>query len=300
MNISKPLDSLESLCDLLVRHEPESVRLHGAFSDVFKGEWYSKTLVKTFVAVKVIRVCAGDQNKIANSLIKEARIWETLNHPNVLPFFGLSYDAERRPALISPWMENGNVLEYMRRNPDTSRIQLISGIAFGMAYLHSVPIVHGDLRGSNILVDSYGKACISDFGLSSIQESMSDVEPLDMAQGSVRWRWMAPELLHDGTLQVNLKTDVYSFASVCYEIFTQRPPFYDISSEVDVILTLYNHGHPRRPPLTHPATSRGLDDRMWALMLECWNISADQRPDAYTLCRLLADEHRQGNPPSRL
>jgi Protein tyrosine and serine/threonine kinase len=59
----------------------------------------------------------------------EALIWRQLQHENVLPFLGCCTDAfSPRYALVSPWMENGNMLSYTTRHPDTNRLFLVSAL----------------------------------------------------------------------------------------------------------------------------------------------------------------------------
>jgi len=251
--------------------------LCGAFSDVYRGVSNGMS-----VAVKRIRFSlGGDQyDMVARRLSRESGVWRRLSHSNVLPFLGLCCDLEHPLSMVTPWMAQGNITEHLGVSPDTNRIRLLSEVADGLAYLHSVGVVHGDLKASNILIDSSVRACLADFGLAQIINKQSSFG------GTIRW--MAPELLHDGELLASPATDVYSFACVCYEIFTERVPFYNITSEFDVVIAIYNYEHPPRPPLTHPATSRGLDDSVWGLMEKCWNASPDERPTASTLCQVLA------------
>jgi serine/threonine protein kinase len=281
--------------DVKTQREPV---LCGAFSDVYRGFWNGMP-----VAVKLIRMGPGEQkyDKLARRLqhtgfkerrqmiSREAKLWRSLSHPNVLPFLGLCCDLERPLAMVSPWMSQGNIVECLRISPNTNRIKLLSEIAIGLAYLHSVPVVHGDLKGSNVLINSSGEPCIADFGLARIIDKQSSFG------GTTRWT--APELLHDGELLASPATDVYSFACVCYEVFTERLPFYNITSEFDVVIAIYNYEHPPRPPEIHPATSRGLDDSVWALMQECWNASPDERPTASTLCQVLAGMSMDSGSP---
>lgn len=57
---------------------------------------------------------------------REALIWRQLSHPNLLPFYGLYY-LDSRLCLVSPWMENGHLLEFLRNAPlDTNRLSLVS------------------------------------------------------------------------------------------------------------------------------------------------------------------------------
>ena len=58
-------------------------------------------------------------------LVKEIRIWSRLAHKNILPFLGFIIEGEY-PSLISEWMENGTALNYVRENPDTDILELVS------------------------------------------------------------------------------------------------------------------------------------------------------------------------------
>jgi serine/threonine protein kinase len=85
-----------------------------------------------------------------------------------------------------------------------------------MEYLHAEGLIHGDLRGSNILVDNDHHPRLADFGLGSIAESTAGSHT---SKGGGSIRWMAPELLRaEGDFQRTLPTDVYSYGCVCVEV----------------------------------------------------------------------------------
>lgn len=93
-------------------------------------------------------------------------------------------------------------------------------IAQGLAYLHSQDIIHGDLRGSNILVDDDWHVRLADFGLSVFSDATAATQTSHRG-GSVRW--MSPELHLPqscglDTFQRTFASDVYSFAFVCVEV----------------------------------------------------------------------------------
>lgn len=89
-------------------------------------------------------------------------------------------------------------------------------IGSGLVYLHSQDVIHGDLKGANILIDDDGKALLCDFGLSQIK---ADVNSRSIASSILvdSPNWMAPELFKGEILQ--FPCDVYSFAMTMYEVW---------------------------------------------------------------------------------
>ena len=62
-------------------------------------------------------------------LKRETWVWNQLDHPNVLPFLGISKDAGEEgsaPALITPFCANGDVLDYLKQTPNADRLHLVS------------------------------------------------------------------------------------------------------------------------------------------------------------------------------
>ncbi|KAJ7577104.1 kinase-like domain-containing protein [Mycena floridula] len=204
----------------------------GTFGDIFRASYQG-----TEVALKRVRVFQRDSaaHKIRQVFIgfqmtdtcltfyqrlcREALLWQRLQHPYVLPFSGI--DSETFPSflcMVSPWMKNGTILNYLSANGHANIERRILEIAQGLQYLHSQGIVHGDLRGSNILVNEEWHSCIADFGLAVFAEATFATTH---QAGSIRW--MAPEL-HDPhsfglkTWQRSLSSDVFSFACVCIEV----------------------------------------------------------------------------------
>ncbi|KAJ7852007.1 kinase-like domain-containing protein [Mycena leptocephala] len=165
----------------------------GAFGDIWKGLVGGQT-----VAVKSMRQFKEDDVKASlKKFGREALIWRQLSHPNLLPFFGL-YVLDNRLCLISPWMDNGDLKDFLSKSSSTNmdRISLIVDVAMGLEYLHKERVVHGDLKAANILVSPSGRACITDFGLSSIVDELSLKMMFSSHSGRAgTLRYQAPELL---------------------------------------------------------------------------------------------------------
>ncbi|KAJ6464621.1 kinase-like domain-containing protein [Mycena vitilis] len=226
----------------------------GTFGDVYRG-----LLEGQSVAVKMLRVFPGsDIEALFKELSKEALIWRQLCHPNLLPFFGLYY-FQNRLSLVSPWMEDGDIWAFLKKEKcDTDcLLSFILDVALGLEHLHERGAVHSDLKGDNIFVTPSGRACIADFGLAAITTSHSSIEfaassKRSQARGTVRYQ--APELLRGG--QNNLCSDVYAFACVVYEMLTGKSPFPELHLDCAVIHAVLEGRRPHRPDSWKPGIGR--------------------------------------------
>ncbi|KAJ7359278.1 kinase-like domain-containing protein, partial [Mycena albidolilacea] len=119
----------------------------GGFSDIYKGE-----LNKEVVCIKVLRIFTTEfqLDQIYKELAREVLIWKGLSHPNILPLLGIDL-VSRKPSccLVSPWMENGSVMAFLKTYPDFDKRSLVRDVASGLEYLHNLdpPVVHGDIKG---------------------------------------------------------------------------------------------------------------------------------------------------------
>ncbi|KAF9817368.1 hypothetical protein IEO21_03509 [Rhodonia placenta] len=259
----------------------------GGFSDVWLGHYDGQD-----VALKVFRTYES-----SSGFCNEAIQWRRLHHPNVTPFIGI--DTTLFPlCILSPWMPNGNVTAYLKTNPTADRFDLLIDIAHGLGYLHRMGMVHGDLKGANILIDSDGHARLSDFGLTSViydGDTVNTVTTTSIAHGSTRW--MAPELLNPESIgesrsRPSRRSDIYSFAMVMYEVLAGRLPFEECRRDPAVIYqVVVLQNRPKRPPVND------LSDDIWALMEACWNMDPGQRPNMLTtLTRLSSACGRPSRP----
>ncbi|KDQ16384.1 hypothetical protein BOTBODRAFT_94587, partial [Botryobasidium botryosum FD-172 SS1] len=218
-------------------------------------------------------------------LAREAKVWNQLSHPSVLPFLGLCI-LDSVPYLVSPWMENGHVLDFVQKNPNVDRLRLLAQVADGLRYLHSFqprPVIHGDLRGPNILISSSGNACITDFGLSELKTDTYETNYSTPFITAGHPRWQAPEIVRAENKEEarrNTTTDVFAFGRVSLEMFTGRVPFFDLAYDAAVITKVQSSDpFPRRPG----DEASGLDDTIWQLMMDCWHATPTERPTATDL-----------------
>ncbi|KAJ7938157.1 kinase-like domain-containing protein, partial [Mycena leptocephala] len=188
----------------------------GGYGDIFRASHSSKP-----VALKRMRhfLRGSDLRRIRLKFCREALVWKDLHHQHILPFLGIDRDSFPSSfCMVSPWMEHGTVVTYLKDHGHANVGKLLYEISQGLQYLHSRNIVHGDLRGANILINEAWSACLADFGLSIFSDITSSMST--NRGGSLYW--MAPELLDPdrfGTKFIRTPaTDVYAFGCVCLEV----------------------------------------------------------------------------------
>ncbi|WWC72655.1 uncharacterized protein I206_106619 [Kwoniella pini CBS 10737] len=233
------------------------------FAKVWRGRWHDQE-----VAIKDL-----DPLTDRHLFLAEVNIWCRLNSEFVLPFYGASSAVGPPPwFLVSPWMKNGRITDYVRseRGRDVDRISLIHQIAQGMEYLHSRDVVHGDIKGQNILIDDKGHPRLCDFGLSQIKIDITNKSAIppeegDSAAGTLRFQ--APERLKLGPL--TKECDVHSFGMTIHQIYSGEIPF--------AALDMYNAKtsiiEGDRPPQLPD-----VPDHLYRLMTRCWNPDPQARP----------------------
>jgi len=152
--------------------------------------------------------------------------------------------------------------------------------------LHAEGVVHGDLRGPNLLVDQNESIRLADFGLARLVETLGHT----MTSGSpTNTQWTAPEVLNpeyfgSKSTRVTERSDVYSFACVCIELYTCDPPFhchYGISSYTLPTKVVDSNLRPDRPMFC--AANEAMPDELWTLINRSWAPFAAERPAAAQL-----------------
>ncbi|KAG8824246.1 hypothetical protein FRC18_010564 [Serendipita sp. 400] len=196
----------------------------GPYSTVYKGQWNAQE-----VAVKIIRT-AGALSKTRRKIRRESQTWAKLRHPNVLLLYGLCLDdwCGEYGALISSWCSHGRASEYLPQILDepAERIRLLSGVAQGVHYLHSLQpiIVHGDLKPANILIDSDRTAKLCDFGLVRLIREEVNTGMTTTSAHTGTARYLSKELVVAEHPMPTPASDCYAFGCVALEFaYLQRP-----------------------------------------------------------------------------
>ncbi|CAN4102038.1 unnamed protein product [Withania somnifera] len=191
----------------------------GGFGCVYKA----KLEDNSYVAVKKLE--GGTQDAI-KEFETEVELLSQMQHPNIISLLGYCIHDETR-LLVYELMQNGS-LESQLHGPSRGsaltwnhRIKIALDAARGIEYLHehcNPPVIHRDLKSSNILLDSNFNAKLSDFGLAVLGGAQNK----NNIKLSGTLGYVAPEYLLDGKLTD--KSDVYAFGVVLLELLLGRRP----------------------------------------------------------------------------
>ncbi|CAI0468513.1 unnamed protein product, partial [Linum tenue] len=191
-----------------------------SFGQVYKGELADGTNV----AVKVFDDFEGEVDDVTTSNT-ECEVMRNLRHRNLIKIISTCYTTGFK-ALVLEFMPNDSLQKWLYSHnyflDIFQRLDIVIDVASALEYLHhgySVPVVHCDLKPSNVLLDEDLVAHLSDFGISKLLgDGASMMRTLTLATIG----YMAPEFGMEGI--VSTKSDVYSFGVLVMEVFTRRNP----------------------------------------------------------------------------
>ncbi|KAF8802907.1 hypothetical protein BYT27DRAFT_6750317 [Phlegmacium glaucopus] len=140
------------------------------YFDIYRGVWNIDTprVVQHVVTIRALRPGFNPRSKAQEKQNFEDRLtkcltrWTKLTHDNLVPLLGVSMDFGRFPAILTSWMTNGLLSEYIKSDEEYDKMQLVIDVARGVTYLHSKGIIHSDIRASSVLVDELGIARLAD------------------------------------------------------------------------------------------------------------------------------------------
>ncbi|RHN41192.1 putative protein kinase RLK-Pelle-LRR-XII-1 family [Medicago truncatula] len=194
----------------------------GGFGSVYQG----RLLDGEMIAVKVIDLQSEAKSK---SFDAECNAMRNLRHRNLVKIISSCSNLDFK-SLVMEFMSNGSVYSWLYSNnyclSFLQRLNIMIDVASALEYLHhgsSMPVVHCDLKPSNVLLDENMVAHVSDFGIAKL---MDEGQSKTHTQTLATVGYLAPEYGSKGI--VSVKGDVYSYGIMLMEIFTRRKPTDDM------------------------------------------------------------------------
>ncbi|XP_011028448.1 PREDICTED: probable leucine-rich repeat receptor-like protein kinase At5g49770 isoform X2 [Populus euphratica] len=220
----------------------------------------------------------------------EIELLSRVHHKNVVSLLGFCFDRGEQ-MLVYEFVPNGSLMESLSgktgiRLDWVRRLKVALGAARGLAYLHELanpPIIHRDIKSSNILLDERLNAKVADFGLS---KPMGDSEKGHLTHVTTQVKgtmgYMDPEYYM--TQQLTEKSDVYSFGVVMLELLTGKRPIEkgkyvvrEVKTALDRAKYLYNLGELLDSSIGLDTTLKGLD-KFVDVALKCVEENGSDRP----------------------
>jgi serine/threonine protein kinase/Tol biopolymer transport system component len=217
------------------------------------------------VAIKFLSDALADASA-RRRFQREAQTASSLNHPHILTVHDVGEWAGRQ-YIVTELVDGGTLGDWARAGTRTWRqtVELLSGVADGLAAAHQAGILHRDIKPGNILVARNGYAKLVDFGLAKLQER-SGPGDVTVTESESRTRqgvvlgtvaYMSPEQASGEPLDA--RSDIFSFGVVLYEVLAGRRPFAG-RTDLEVIEKII-HGSPGPVPSDLPAAVRQIIEK---------------------------------------
>uniref|UniRef100_A0A1D1XPD2 non-specific serine/threonine protein kinase n=1 Tax=Anthurium amnicola TaxID=1678845 RepID=A0A1D1XPD2_9ARAE len=257
----------------------------GGFGTVYKGKIDDGTFVAIKRAKKIIH-----QKHLGVEFQSEVQTLARVEHLNLVRFYGyLEHEDER--IIVVEYVPSGTLREHldcMRVNPLdlTARLDIAIDVAHAVTYLHMYtdhPIIHRDIKSSNILLTENLRAKVADFGFARLAPTDSDATHVStQVKGTAGY--LDPEYLR--TYQLTEKSDVYSFGVLLVELMTGRRPIEpkrELKERITTkwAMTKFTEGNALKaldPNLTPTPSTNFAMEKVLELALQCLAPTRHSRP----------------------
>jgi eukaryotic-like serine/threonine-protein kinase len=220
----------------------------GGMADVWCAE---DSLLNRRVALKFLHPRFAQDEQFVERFRREASAAAGLQHPNIVGVFDRG-TVDGAHYIAMEYVEGASLKDLIQRGLSVGEaVEIVRQVLAGVKYAHDHGIVHRDLKPQNVLVDSEGRARVTDFGIA--RAGASEITQTGSVLGTAQY--LSPEQAQG--LPVTAASDIYSIGVMLYEALTRQVPF-DADSPVTVALKQVSE-RPRPPSELNPAVSRALD-----------------------------------------
>ncbi len=201
------------------------------------------------VALKVLRREHASNPEVLDRLVEEAQIGGQLQHPGIVPVYGIGLQPDQRPYFAMKLIKGRTLAAVLKERKDPLRdlprfLRVFEQVCQTIAYAHSRGVIHRDLKPSNVMVGGFGEVLVVDWGFGKVlgrsdpmaeklQERTivatvrSKGEGSESITGSVMGTpaYMPPEQALGQIETLDERCDVFALGAILCEILTGQPPY---------------------------------------------------------------------------
>ncbi|CAE6474898.1 unnamed protein product [Rhizoctonia solani] len=266
--------------------------------------------LRSSVAKGTMRTEEGTEAEAAIVVENELIIWNRLhNHANIVAFLGLANlelslvemrgCASHHGMAVSKYHSGGSLHQIMFNKPrgievytPTMRLAWLIGAIRGLQHIHSMSIVHGDLRASNVMFDMDGTchAKIGDFGCSRIVCRAGCDHPGKNMATPANVAWDSPELYSPQQPARSFSSDIWAFGCLALEVQMGRLPYTGTAPRNLMWIQrrmLQGHLPATASDVYSIVENERVSKLVWSVIQQCWGLDTHARPSASNLVNQL-------------
>uniref|UniRef100_A0A8C9VAH5 Mitogen-activated protein kinase kinase kinase 1 n=1 Tax=Scleropages formosus TaxID=113540 RepID=A0A8C9VAH5_SCLFO len=253
----------------------------GAFSSCYQAQDVGTGTLMAVKQVTYVRNTSSEQEEVVEALREEIRMMSHLNHPNIIRMLGATCEKNNYNLFVE-WMAGGSVSHLLNKYGAFKEAVIINyteQLLRGLAYLHENQIIHRDIKGANLLIDSTGQRLrIADFGAAARLASKGTGAGEFQGQLLGTIAFMAPEVLRGQ--QYGRSCDVWSVGCAIIEMSCGKPPW-NAEKHSNHLALIFKIASATTAPTIPPHLSPGLRD----VTLRCLELQPTDRPPSRELLK---------------
>ena len=265
----------------------------GAYGAVYKAKCDQLTCAAKVLHSTILDPLDPGAGKIMDRFSQECAFLESIRHPNIVQYLGMTRDAESGLPVLLMELLDESLTKMLEHSPTALpyfvEVDICHDIALAVAYLHSNDIIHRDLSSNNVLIVAKRRAKVTDFGMSRISGAAPTMTPLTMCPGTLAY--MSPEALKEPPTYTK-KLDCFSEGVMMIQVCTRLWPEPGPRTKT-VPFAASPTGMTDVPVLEPERRQKHIDkiDRSHGLLpiaMDCLHYQENERPSSEELCERLA------------
>ncbi|XP_072272512.1 mitogen-activated protein kinase kinase kinase 1 isoform X2 [Pyxicephalus adspersus] len=253
----------------------------GAFSSCYQAQDVGTGTLMAVKQVTYVRNTSTEQGEVVEALREEIRMMGHLSHPNIIRMLGATCEKSNYNLFVE-WMAGGSVAHLLSKYgafKESVVINYTEQLLRGLSYLHENQIIHRDIKGANLLIDSTGQRLrIADFGAAARLASKGTGAGEFQGQLLGTIAFMAPEVLRGQ--QYGRSCDVWSVGCSIIEMACAKPPW-NAEKHSNHLALIFKIASATTAPSIPPHLSPGLRD----VTLRCLELQPQDRPPSRELLK---------------